>query len=292
MENKEREAREVLREKSSLYDPEGKKLCDIEYSLLNGEICKIQPIPFSNTEKTAEKNEEIVFCTTEEGKNVHEEDVSRAEAREKGLRYLVVTTLLFHGKEMLLQKRSSEKKIDPGKYSASAHGVAKQLYFQNGSKVRNEDNTALVNTALEINEELRHGEETPSFSIDVWQGTVHELNRWAEANQINDPDTIYLVPTAFYNDDGYPLGDRTQKRTRALSMGFIFSKEKPSLSIDPSELSSVEWEKASEFSEDPGMTEDLQSCVDAAFAQLEEESIQKHSAEIAKKALRQIFSQE
>jgi hypothetical protein len=105
--------------------------------------------------------------------------------------------------------------------------------------MKNIEYLSVINSALEINEELRHGKETKPFNIKIWYGSENKLKERATKNEIDDTNTIYLVPNGFYEDDGYSLGDKKNKRTRAISMGFVFSKEKPHIFIDPAEVESV-----------------------------------------------------
>jgi hypothetical protein len=170
---------------------------------------------------------------------------------------LIVTSLILHGDNVLIQKRSPDKQIDPDKLSTSAHGVAKEVFFGDQTRIEDGQTAALINTAMEINEELKHG-ETP-FKIRIWPGTHDELFTYTKEEKINDPNTIFLVPESYLPDDGYPLGSWSEKRTRAISAGFIFSQNTPSLSIDPSELQECRWQVMSSIFKEPETTNDLPS---------------------------------
>ncbi|MEK9130057.1 MAG: hypothetical protein AAB526_01510 [Patescibacteria group bacterium] len=265
----------------------GQKLCKMDYnsgSYNSIDILEIRSCPQRiNIEKTAEHEEEYVYIINDAGDIISSERSTRKEAREQNKRYLIVTSLIFCGNEVLLQLRSQEKKIDPGKISSSAHGVAKELII-NGNVVKNIDVVSVINMAIEINEELRYGEQEDSFCVKLWPGTKDELFTYAKSQNINDPNTIYLVPEALLRTDGYPLGQKSQKRTRAIFTGFIFNNEKPAISIDSAELTEVCWKKPSEFVDDTKITEDLQACVNAIFHQyiMDSRRVKEH---LVKKAL-------
>jgi hypothetical protein len=70
---------------------------------------------------------------------------------------------------MCVSKRSLQKSIDPGKEGISAHGVAKLLFDADGKPITDIRYAALVNTVLELNEELRHGKRTEQFNVIVCQ---------------------------------------------------------------------------------------------------------------------------
>ena len=233
---------------SGFTDENGNKICEITYDSKDGNtIFTIDTEPYANVGQEAEHNEEHVYVTDEEG-GITPERLTRKEARDLGKRYMIVSCLLFHGNEVLLQKRSSSKKLDPDKLSTSAHGVAKEIQTRRWpSRVPHEATVALVNMAMEINEELRHGEDEKPFHIIVWPGSAEELINYAHSEKINDPDTIYLVSEAYYSDDGYALGNKKNPRTRALFSGFVFSEEKPRITPDPGEVSGVEWTKMSRY---------------------------------------------
>ncbi len=281
------EIREVRKKTGKIFGEEGQEICEIDYIPGTLDILEIRPAPYQNIGGEAEKRNEHIYVTDDEG-SISTERLMRQEARELEKRYLIVTSLIFHDQEVLLQKRSAKKDIDPGRLSSSAHGVAKELQIRNGNRVNNIEAASVINTALEINEELRHGQETEPFKVKLWPGSREELIEWADAQKIDDQDTIYLVPEALLKTDSYPLGEGIKKRTRAISTGFVFSKERPTISVDPAELSSVEWKKPSEFVEDPDMTEDLQSCLDATAKQQILESMRSGQLgdRLAMKALR------
>lgn len=276
--------KENLRE-SSIFDQDKNKLCAVYYDDL-GRIHEINTEPFENLEAKAEKPDELICETDGQGELV-QSTITREQARSEGKRYLVVTTLLFHRNEILLQERSSEKEIDKGKLSASAHGVAKALNFKNGDRVQSIDILSLINSALEINEELRHGRNTKPFNIKIWYQSENDLKKWAEEEKINDPDTIYIVPSRLFEDEGYPLGEKNNKRTRAISMGFIFSDKKPNISIDPAEVVSAKWQKPSTFVDDQNVTNDLQVCIESCFDDYLETSIKDGT--LAKHYLKKMF---
>jgi len=242
-------------------DEFGEELGEIDFDPQSGETIEIRTKPYVNVEQEAEHKDEHIYATDEQGKILRRR-TTRKEARDKNMRYLVVSCLLFHGNEVLLQKRSEQKDIDPGKFSTSAHGVAKELFI-NGGRVPSVDLASLINTALEINEELKHGENTKQFTIRIWPGNEEELIAYARDRQLDDSGTVYIIPQALYPDDGYPLGVDGKKRTRAVTSGHIFSREKPNISIDQAELSEVSWMKPSEYFKMNDMTEDLQSVTDA-----------------------------
>ena len=256
--------------RSSIADQDGKLLCDIFWGI-GGRIYEIHTSPFENMHAIAEAPEEHI-CETDEHGDIIESEITRGIARKQSIRYLVVSTLLFHQDEILLQERSPQKELDQGLLSASAHGVAKALYFSDGKRMVSTEYVSLINSALEINEELRHGKDTQPFIIKIWYGSVAHLKKFAAEEHINNPNTVYLVPSGIFEDDSYPLGQGNNKRTRAISLGFLFSKDKPSLSIDPAELTSVNWKKPSIFVNNKQVTEDLQACIEAAFDILLEEA--------------------
>ncbi len=290
------EMREQMKQTTGVFDAQGKELAAIDYLPKSSDIIEIRPAPYTNVAETAEQPDEYVYVTDAEG-HITKERLTRQDARNQGQRYLIVTSLIFHEKEMLVQERSAEKKIDPGKMSASAHGVAKELII-NGQRVENTAVAAIINTALEMNEELRHGRDATPFRIKIWPGTKGELVAYAEKQKIDDPNTVWLVSEALLQDDGYPMGSLEQKRTRAISTGFIFSKAKPPIflkppiAFDPAEVANVEWKKMSELVHDPWMTADVQSCTNAIVDQWIAETSQSGelSMALAKKALHNFIS--
>ncbi|HCM67381.1 MAG: hypothetical protein A2898_01575 [Candidatus Kerfeldbacteria bacterium RIFCSPLOWO2_01_FULL_48_11] len=286
------EDRELHKTTVPVFDESGRPLGEIDYAVDGDriDVIAVRTVPSENVEQTAEKPKEHIYLTNEQG-NVIPERATRAEARASDKRYLVVTTLIFHGAEVLLQHRSSEKEIDAGRISSSAHGVAKEVFTDQGKKrVNNTDIAATVNSALETNEELRHG--AAPFSIQVWPGTKDELFAYAEKSQINDPNTVYMVPEALIGSGGYPLGSTDAKRTRAISTGFIFSQDAPEIHIDPAELSATEWKRPSTFVDDSQMTQDLQACVDTLTSQHIRDTQESGvlGAHLARKALTELIS--
>lgn len=279
---KEKEGRKIT---TDIVDERGKKLCVIDYDPSNGDVIAIHSETYFNTDSKAEHLEEKTYVTDENG-NITNDRLTRAQAREQGKRYLIVTNLLFHGDSMLVQKRSPNKQIDPSKVSASAHGVAKQIFAKDGSLITDAQIVALINTALEINEELRHG--INPFLVKIWPGTHDELYSWSEQDKKDDPDTIWIVPELYLEDNGYPLHTTKDKRTRALSAGFIFSKEEPSISIDPSELEEYRWEKTSKVFREPDSTQDLYSTTTAVLEELLKDSplVRKYGQKLAQNAMR------
>lgn len=229
----------------------------------NQRIAIMKPIFYGNPEKSAEQLRELV-CTTDENGNFTHEKLTRREAREQNKRYLISTALIFYKDKLLVQKRSENKDIDPGKLSASAHGVAKDITYEFSYGEREyedrrkltHESTAIVNTALEIFEELYHNKADLPI-IKMWPGNKEELYQYDKKYNINEPNTIYLIPEAYLPDDGYPLGDHTQKRSRGISSGYIFSQNPPEFSIDPHELSGVELHKPADLVNNPDASEDL-----------------------------------
>lgn len=237
------ESQEQHRVKKDIVDDSGQKICTVEIDERDGRLLSVICETYINTEASAEHPDEKIYITSDDGK-ITEERLTRKEAREQEKRYLIVTSLILHGEDVLIQKRSLEKKVDPDKLSTSAHGVAKELYYGDKKRIDDGQTAALINTGLEINEELRHG--TSPFTIKIWPGTHDELFAYVAEEKIHDPDTIFLVPQAYLPDNNYPLNRAGEKRTRAISAGFIFSKQKPEISIDPHELQACEWKKVIE----------------------------------------------
>lgn len=228
-------------------------------------VIEVRVAPWINVEATAEKPQEHVYITDEEGE-ITDKRATRKEARQAGLRYLVATTLIIHDKQILLQRRSHDKQIDPDKLSASAHGVASEIRQIDGTRFENVDNVAAITAALETNEELRHGEAEKPFRVRYWWARhEQDLFDYAKYKKFDDPDTIWMVPQMMYAQGGYPLGDTDNPRTRFLATGFVFSKEKPHIQPDPAEVTSVDWVKASEYAQDPAVTEDMQTVTTDIF---------------------------
>jgi hypothetical protein len=94
----------------SIISDQNDKVCTIYYDN-HGIIHEIHTEPFENQSAVVEKHSELV-CETDEKGNLVQSEITRASARKEGKRYLLVTTLLFHNNEVLLQKRSSKKEID------------------------------------------------------------------------------------------------------------------------------------------------------------------------------------
>lgn len=252
------EPKEGKTRKEIILDKDGNQLCDVWYDRDSGDIVEIQTKPYENKVAEAEHYEEFV-CATNDNGEITPERLTRKEVRKQGKQYLIVTSIIFHNREKaFFQHRSEQKELDPGKLSASAHGVAKEVY-QNGQRVQKTDDVSEINMALEINEELRHGDGTKQFCVKLWRGTKDELFEFAIKNGIDNPDTVYLVPLAFLKADGYPLGDKQHKRTRALFTGYIFSKETPTVRFDPGESSGIELLDPAEVVGDPKLTDDLKS---------------------------------
>ncbi len=251
----QREQRAV---QEGVLDEAGKTLCAIDVDPETEDVIAIHPARYKNIEGVAEQVRETVYVTDEDG-NITDERLTRKEVRAQGKRYLIVTTLLCRGEEVLIQQRSPHKSIDPSKKSTSAHGVAKEVFAADGSRVTDGPRASLINAALETNEELRH--DTDPFRFSVWPGTYDELMRYAKEKKFNDPETVWLVPMAYLPDDGYPLGAYMppKQRTRALLAGVVFSDQPPSLSIDPSELSGFEWKKWKDIFQESNATRDLPS---------------------------------
>lgn len=264
------EAREFLERialKSAIVDQQGNKLCTIDYVPMNGELLAVHPEPYENRSGLAEQTEERVYCTDKQGM-ITEESITRGEARARKKRYLVVTALIHHGRDVLLQKRSRMKDLDPGMESASAHGVAKELLFTNGMRVKNVGYAGLVNLALEIQEELRHGMEAVPFTVRLWQGTEAELFLYAKATRLNDPNTVWIVRPSLYNDAGYPLKNKDSMRTRLVAAGYIFCSSRPPISMDPTETEDYKWVRSSSIVDSPTVTLDTQQAIDEHTEQI------------------------
>jgi len=115
---------------------------------------------------------------------------------------------------------------------------------------------ALINAALETNEELRH--DTRPFVILVWPRKHDELVKLAAQGNFSDPNTVWLVQEEYLPDETYPLGSASKDaRTRALYTGFIFSDKEPLISIDPSEVEAATWKTTEELFQAPNASKDL-----------------------------------
>jgi len=207
------------------------------------EILRIIAEPFENTKKIAENSQELIPCFTDKRTLSHSS--TREKARENNERYLVVTNLIHHVNSktwethLLVQERSQNKKVDPWMVSSSAHGVAKDLYWEWNHKIQHIDTIALINTAIETTEELRHGIWEKPFNIEiVHENDVKKLKSYFLNNKIDDSDTMYIMPV-WLIDSAYPLETTDNNRYRAICMSYIYSSEVPHISIDPSEVESV-----------------------------------------------------
>lgn len=254
------EPKEKKKRKETILDKDRNSLCDVVYDLESGEMVEVQTRPYENKAKEAEHYQEYV-CVTDEDGRITPECLTRKEVRERGSRYLIVTSIIFHnGEKAFFQHRSDEKELDPGKLSASAHGVAKEIY-QAGQRMQKTDDVSAINMALEINEELRHGAGTRQLCVKLWRGHKEELIEFARKENIDDSDTVYLLPLAFLKDDGYPLGNKDNKRTRALFTGYIFSSQPPVIQFDHGESSGIELLNPSDVVHDSESTDDLKSII-------------------------------
>lgn len=232
----------------------------------NRRIAVIKPIFHENPEEAAEQLRELVRTTDENGEFTHKK-LTRREAREQNERYLIVSALIFHNGKLLAQKRSGDKDIDPNKLSTSAHGVAREIIYEFTHGIDEPRHTlsheteAILNTVLEIFEELYHNYDPeanqPTPAVRIWPGTKAELDQYAERYKIDEPNTIYLITKVYLPDDGYPLGDHQQKRSRGISFGYIFSQNAPEFSFDPHELSAVEEYRPVDLIDHPDASEDL-----------------------------------
>jgi len=251
MEQREREKRT-----EKITDDQGNILCEIDILPETGDIIAIRPTRYVNPDQKAEQPDEYICLTNEEG-NITNERATRAEARQDEKRYMVVTTMLMHNDEMLVQKRSPGKKIDPEKVGSSAHGVAKEIFGADRERITDGRTAAIINAALEMNEELRHDAEP--FTVRLWPGLTHHIYDYADRQKLNDPNTVWLVPETFLPESSYPLGRRgdEHQRTRALFSAYIFSVEKPPISFDPGEVTDCEWKNLTEVMTDPKATVDL-----------------------------------
>lgn len=260
------EQTERMQQAMTVHDQTGRKLGTVFYDPQTRDIRQVRTEPYENPDQQAEHDDELVYCTDAEGR-ITDDRLTRKQAREQGKRYLVVTSLMYHDDHLLLQRRSPKKTIDPDALSSSAHGVAKQLFTAEGKLIKDLRFAALVNTALEVNEELRHGAHTTPFTLKVWPGSERELLAYLYEEKMNDPETIYLVAPVVHEDDGYPLWQRKHKRTRFLVTGHVASAQPPSLTIDPAEVSAVQWCSLEQFLSTEHMTADIRACVEDTFEQ-------------------------
>lgn len=251
---------EVERRKKEvpLYDHDGKKICTVQYDPQTGGICAIQTEQCENTDAVAERNAERV-CATDERGNLLDASLTRAEVRAQGKRYLLVTTLLMHDGDLLLQQRSKEKIVDPGALSSSAHGMAKQIFGADGQRVNDTRWVGFVNAALELNEELRNG--APPWNVKVWPGSFEELKAYFLAGRVDDPRTVYLVDPTLFNAQGYPLSDWRNARTRFVCWGFVMSTEHPAIQHDPAEVEGTQWTPIGDFVRQQNRTDDVDDCL-------------------------------
>src|SRR3989338_6434017 len=258
------EQREARKISTDVFDEHGQKLAKVEYDPKTGDVLAVFPERFVNVEGKAENPNETVYVTDENGR-ITDERLTRAEAPAQKKRKLVVTTLLFQEDpseqrlSMLVQKRSSKKEIDPGQVSASAHGVAKEIFSQSQRRIDDGQTAALINASLELNEELRHDAEP--FHVHVWPGNHRELLLYSEEKKWNDPNTVWMITEGYLGDSGYPLGRFTNPRTRAILAGFIFTKEPFNVSVDPGELEGASWKKPEDVRHDPEATEDVAKAI-------------------------------
>lgn len=269
---------EALMPQDLVCDENGNPLAIIKINPQDKRIYSIQTLPYENKAGVAENNQEKICVVDDQGEIDMNIETTRKMAREKNIRYLVVSNLVIHKNKVLLQKRSKNKKIDPGKLSVSAHGVAKPLYSSRRTKWGNIDNLALVNSAIELNEELRHGETEKTFSIRFWYGKRSELQKYVQEKNINDSNTIFLLPMALDQENNYPLerdGVKDEnKRSRALCVGYVFSNEVPRISIDPGEVDSVVWAGVEDIEQEllgDNMNKDTKEMIPAAIDILREQ---------------------
>jgi isopentenyldiphosphate isomerase len=283
-----REFAEQHKVTNELFDSSGKKLCDVDINPINGHIMEIRTVPYENVAAVADNADEIIYCTNRKGV-ITPERISRSEAQEQGKRYLVVTTLLFHKGQLLLQKRSADKRLDPEKLSASAHGVAKEVRGVRGGRVTHTEYAALINSALEINEELRHGKDQTPFIVRVWDGSEAELIAYAEHMKWNDPNVLHLVPSLIAPRAGYPMDAKENKRTRTICNGFVFSEEAPNISVDPHEAEGYEWARMSRIGDRPDTTADVQQSIDGMVNTTIGRSLKGDPVPLAQAMLRNLF---
>lgn len=278
---------------SEVHDVHGRKLCSITYDPLTGDIVTIKTEPYENIEGEAEHGNELV-CITDDSGALTGEPVTRQEAREKKMRYLVVSLLLEHESQICVGRRSKDKKIDPGMEAISAHGVAKLLYREDGTPITDLRYATLVNTALELSEELRHGHGTQPFNVIVWPGSERELFMHAESHPTDDPNTVYLAGGMLFADQGYPLhADRfNAPRTRFIINGHVFAKNMPAISVDPYEVDGTQWMPMREFSAQPNLSDDSLQCAREsylAFLQSKTSHGFHHSQRYIRNAMNAVF---
>lgn len=250
----------------TVHDQHGHTLGTVLYDPLTRDIREVRTEPYENPDQKAEHPDELVYCVDEHGV-ISEDRLTRAQAREQGKRYLVVTSLLFHGDNLLLQQRSPAKDIDPEKLSSSAHGVAKQLFTAEGELIKDMRFATLTNAALEVNEELRHGEHTEPFTLKVWPGNERELLEYLHEEKVNSPNTIFFASPTVFVDHGYPLGQWRNRRTRFVTMGHISSTQPPPTTVDPAEVTQVQWCPLNQFLSTGNMTDDVRACLAQTFEQ-------------------------
>ncbi len=279
---------ESVKATNDIFDASGKKVCEIDFVPSTRRILTIRTMPYENEAAVADNANEIICCTDDQGL-ITSERLTRAVAQKEGKRYLVVTTLLFHNGKMLLQKRAADKRLDPDKLSASAHGVAKDIQGIQGMRILNTELVALINSALEINEELRHGKDQTPFVIRMWDGTEIELVEYSSHMKWDDQNVIYLVPSTIVPDGGYPLEDPLNKRTRTICNAFIFSKEEPPISIDPSEAQGHEWVQISRSGDRTDTTVDVQQTADESFNTAIARAVEADAAAVGRALLRNLF---
>ena len=255
---------ERLQKSMRVCDQAGNPLATVYYDPDTGDVREIHTEYYENVEKEAEHSDELVYCTDYEG-NITSEKLTRKQVREKEHPYLVVTSLLFHGDDVLLQQRSKEKEIDPDALSSSAHGVAKQIFTEDGKLITDMRRVAFTNAALEINEELRHGKDTKPFNVKIFPGNERELLQYLYAEKIDDPNTVYLVSPVVFPGYGYPFKRHQNHRTRFITMGHISSKSKPDISLDKAEVAEIEWCPLDKFVEQKNMTADVRSCLETMY---------------------------
>lgn len=265
-------------ERKVIDDEKGNELCQVDVDKRTGQITTIYPAYFQNISEAAEQPEELVNATDERG-DILPERITREGVRDEQRQYLLATQVLFNVKnwgddtiKLLVQTRSPHKEIDPDRRSLSAHGVAKALFTQGGERLMHGQEVALIATALETNEELRHGAEP--LIIRIWPGDTLKLLEWAKHNQIDDPNTAYLIPMLYSAVNAYPYTsfrwspDPTRRRTRANSVCLIFSNNETPISLDPSEVSGYEYVTPEEAVKDKRITDDVEPVLRQALLEM------------------------
>jgi len=174
-------------------------------------------------------------------------------------RYLLVSSLLFHDSEVLAQQRSLGKKIDPGKVSCSAHGVAKQIYDCDQNLITDLRWACAINIALELNEELRNG--IKPMVVRFWPGTYANLYRSVLEKKVSEPDIIYIHNQSHLSDDGYPIRTWRMPRSRFFCGASIFASDKPQIVCDPAEVSSTKWLSLSELAQNQFINDDSRALI-------------------------------